>query len=566
MALINLKDYVKLKLDYFDKKINNLKNIVDSSSVNIDSIIKDLNSNHKGYAYYENARYENSEITTGVNVPLNDNVSIVKHYDRDCFTVCIKNILSKLRLGHNNFVVAIFNDDNAVIREYLPDGGSWDGKNMGYEEKWWRYNKNIKLYDMCFNYIHHDEEQLWYTGQTNYNNMFYCDGYDSISFIFYVEGAETREEFDQLIDDYIKSIKLYKILETGNQVTNKTNEHTIKYIKETYGYDYRLVLDIEQWAFREDPASDYRNYFELGNAGNNLLIDWGDGTLSKIDNAKGKISSSAHHYKDHGIYRIKVYCSNETFDFNKISCYSIHYIDVSGCTTNCHIETVNFYPEELNITNKFTNKDGNAFFQIQSGFNFEGCDFSNMVDGNNLFMCGIDRIPSSIDFSKIKDAHYMFQQAVRLKDATGVDTTTMIDVSGLFYCCNSLEIVPQLNLQNSTGMGCMFAECPNLEYVDLINTGKCESADWMFASCPKLKEVKTLDLSSCSVNYVDYMFDYCWSLEKVIIIGTQAAAVMDTIISQLPTNNLGKQRIFDISGCTNKDGVTATAEGWTIVK
>ena len=62
------------------------------------------------------------------------------------------------------------------------------------------------------------------------------------------------------------------------------------------------------------------------------------------------------------------------------------------------------------------------------------------------------------------------------------------------------------------------------------------------------------------------MFEYCWSLEKVIIIGTQAAAVMDTIISELPTNNLGKQRIFDISGCTNKDGVTATAEGWTIVK
>lgn len=555
MKQMNLKDYTKKKTDFIDKKLEDFRaDVIDKleeldKGITIDKVLYDLNHNK------ETAHMQYNLLNT-YKVP-NSQLSNLKTYDYFEASICMKDILSSLNLQDRDVVVLVLNKNFATAKEYLADGGQWSGLYNGNDFTW-NNSKEIEDATLWMNFTIDDEDE-WgtYHGYMNWCHDYYKEGCNDIVLHLCANSMAT-EEFDKFIDG-IRDLKLYVLRPNGEIVKEDNYDFSLEYIKETYGFDYKLKLDAANYGFID---------FTLGNIGNDLLIDWGDGEISKLGHCAGRIRSTDYHtYKNpNQLYRVKVYTKEDAFDFNEINCDILYYLDASNCTSFCDIYVGNFRADGIGLTNKFTNSSGRSFFEIYN-YDFDDCDLSGLVNGDNLFMTGIRKTPQTIDYSKIKEMDYMFQQCVALTDASKVKTDTATTAEGMFLSCYSLESLPQLNLQNCTNIGSFITECYSLESLDLINTNKVTTLVDMCLSCINIKEVKTLDLSSCSTSSFNYGTFYdCHMLQRVTVIGTQAANVIDAFIAVLPTNNLGETRTLDITGCTNKNSVTATAEGWTILK
>lgn len=95
------------------------------------------------------------------------------------------------------------------------------------------------------------------------------------------------------------------------------------------------------------------------------------------------------------------------------------------------------------------------------------------------------------------------------------DTSNVTKMNGMFYYCQYLISIPELNTSNVTSMREMFSQCINLKSIPQLDTSNVISMNNMFYRCSNLTSTPTLNTSK--VNDIGYMFRDCYLLNKIDI-------------------------------------------------
>ena len=114
-------------------------------------------------------------------------------------------------------------------------------------------------------------------------------------------------------------------------------------------------------------------------------------------------------------------------------------------------------------------------------------------------------------------------------DLSGLDTSSVTDMSNMFLHCESLASanLSCLNTSLVTDMSCMFQLCTSLESVNLagIDTSSVENMQQMFNDCSSLVSADLSGLDTASVKNMSSMFFGCSSLQSVDIKGLNTSSV-----------------------------------------
>ena len=102
-------------------------------------------------------------------------------------------------------------------------------------------------------------------------------------------------------------------------------------------------------------------------------------------------------------------------------------------------------------------------------------DTSNVMDMSGMFYdCSALTTIPELDTSNVTEMRYMFYDCSALTTIPKLDTSNVMDMSGMFNGCSALTTIPELDIFNVTNMLCMFNGCSALENLNLINWGDCD--------------------------------------------------------------------------------------------
>ena len=423
---------------------------------------------------------------------------------------------------------------------------------------------------------------------TGYQN-FSCNTYDPDSNTVHI--AATCKKDSQINNIKIYKVNVFKMINTSFDYT----KDIMNFIKDEYGSEYELKFSmVAKVNDRDQNTYNYNSdrygalmYFQKNTS---CIVDWGDGTIEKFKDIK-KID---HPYKA-GYYHVNIYSKNYL---------PIHYINdfydiqINLLDTSEHTSIVNLFYN--NATNSFGENQitlncavnfskaqncSNAFTSIT---NLNPNVFANATNINNLnnAFCGnswLTEIPSTLNTSKVTDFYCAFQS---MQGVTHIPTLNLSSASrfdAVFFDSCRIKTMDELDFGQGTftEVDCCFAACHSLIEAKLKNTGRITNFCECFLDCINLEKVSELDISSIdmteeerwmgddelTVSGLNSMFHNCYKLKDVKLVGEATADKINAFINELPTNPVeGITRTLDISACTNKNGVTATADTWTIVK
>ena len=95
------------------------------------------------------------------------------------------------------------------------------------------------------------------------------------------------------------------------------------------------------------------------------------------------------------------------------------------------------------------------------------------------------------------------------------DTSNVTNMDNMFYYCQYLTSIPELNTSNVTSMRNMFTQCINLKSIPQLDTSNVTRMSDMFQHCSSLTSIPQLNTSK--VEDIGYMFRYCYLLNKIDI-------------------------------------------------
>ncbi|WP_220398675.1 BspA family leucine-rich repeat surface protein [Adlercreutzia equolifaciens] len=114
-------------------------------------------------------------------------------------------------------------------------------------------------------------------------------------------------------------------------------------------------------------------------------------------------------------------------------------------------------------------------------------------------------------------------------DVSGLDTSSVTDMSGMFSSCRSLASLDVSGLDTSsvTYMSDMFSYCSSLASLDVsgLDTSSVTDMSGMFSSCRSLASLDVSGLDTSSVTYMSEMFSGCSSLASLDVSGLDTSSV-----------------------------------------
>ena len=134
-----------------------------------------------------------------------------------------------------------------------------------------------------------------------------------------------------------------------------------------------------------------------------------------------------------------------------------------------------------------------------------------------------------------------------------IGSNVIVNFTGMFASCFSLQSIPQLDTSSGTNFTGMFAGCHPLQSIPQLDTSSGENFSSMFSYCSSLQSIPQLDTSS-GTNFSG-MFAGCYSLSTAALLGTS------TNISYQDCR-LSRQALVDIfNGLATVTGKTITITG-----
>ena len=192
-------------------------------------------------------------------------------------------------------------------------------------------------------------------------------------------------------------------------------------------------------------------------------------------------------------------------------------------------------------------------------------------DCENLTTCEIS------DFSNATNINGLFASCRKLKNiASNLTTPKVTDTGSMFYECNALTTVPEMNTSNVTTMIKMFYSCYKLVTVPLYDTSKVTNMQEMFYFNNSLETVPAFDCTN--VTNMQYIFTNCRNLKSILMtnIGTTLEISASTrfersdllvILNNLKTvttTKTLKMGATNLEKLTDEDKLIATNKGWTL--
>lgn len=134
-----------------------------------------------------------------------------------------------------------------------------------------------------------------------------------------------------------------------------------------------------------------------------------------------------------------------------------------------------------------------------------------------------------LDISKADSTANMFHNCYALIAIPQLATSKVTNMSNMFHSCYSLTTIPQLDTSMVTGMTGVFDSCFSLIDVPQLATSKVTDMSNMFYSCYSLTTIPQLDTSM--VTSTSGMFFNCYSLTKVSQLDTSRVTSMPNMFN-----------------------------------
>jgi len=114
-------------------------------------------------------------------------------------------------------------------------------------------------------------------------------------------------------------------------------------------------------------------------------------------------------------------------------------------------------------------------------------------------------------------------------DLTGVDTSNVTSMNGMFYYCHSLEAldVSGFDTSNVTDMSHMFCYCTELQEADVsnFNTSRVTDMSNLFENCKSLTVIDVSGFDTSNVTDMSSMFSLCASVKELDVSGFDTSQV-----------------------------------------
>ena len=133
--------------------------------------------------------------------------------------------------------------------------------------------------------------------------------------------------------------------------------------------------------------------------------------------------------------------------------------------------------------------------------------------GKKFSYTDFDELVSWFDFKGYVDMSDMFYNCEQLTVLPQIDTSIASNMENMFSGCINLTSIPLLNTVGATKMSFMFSRCYNLKNIPLMNTSNVKMMDGMFYGCINLKTIPQFDTSS--VEFMNSMVEGCTSLTSI---------------------------------------------------
>lgn len=142
---------------------------------------------------------------------------------------------------------------------------------------------------------------------------------------------------------------------------------------------------------------------------------------------------------------------------------------------------------------------------------------------------------SGLDTSSVTDMSGMFGSCRELKtlNIRNLDTACVTDMSGMFSDCRSLTKLDIRDLDTSkvTDMSGMFGYCYDLQTLDVssLDTSSVQNMSSMFWRCANLTELDLRSFDTSSVTDMSFMFRECEQLKRLNLAGWDISNVTDML-------------------------------------
>ena len=228
---------------------------------------------------------------------------------------------------------------------------------------------------------------------------------------------------------------------------------------------------------------------------------------------------------------------------------------------------VTFVPNK-NMSTYFGSTSGyRAFFNMKNIKSIPLYDTSSMSNMSQMFYgcSSLETIPlldtSSIETTIIQPYlngfEGMFEGCSSLISVPPLDVSMSPNLMSMFRHCYNLTSIPQLNTSSAEHMNDMFYGCTSLETIPLLDTSKVTDMREMFYNCYNLTSIPQLNTSNVTDMY--QMFYGCTSLETIPLLDTSKVTDMQTLfrgcskltsIPLLNTSNV-KSMYAMFNGCSS---------------
>ena len=125
----------------------------------------------------------------------------------------------------------------------------------------------------------------------------------------------------------------------------------------------------------------------------------------------------------------------------------------------------------------------------------------------------VDDLISYSDTENVTKMNYMFYECNNLIAIPQLNTSKVTNIESLFSDCSNLTTISQLDTSSVTNMANMFRNCSNLTTIPQLNTSKVTNMASMFRNCSKLRTIPQLNTSK--VTNMNYMFYDCYYLTTI---------------------------------------------------
>ena len=127
--------------------------------------------------------------------------------------------------------------------------------------------------------------------------------------------------------------------------------------------------------------------------------------------------------------------------------------------------------------------------------------------------------------SSVTNMSGMFYICGKLTTIPLINTSLVTNMSYMFYQCSNLTTIPQLDTSKVTTMRQMFNNCSNLTTIPQFNTSKVTDIRSMFYLCTKLTAIDITYFPSTNTSFAGY----CKSLTKLIIRNMDSIPALDSL-------------------------------------